>query len=167
MVDLLSTDQLRALLGWHDIVFYVDCTSFLSIKQTLRYYSAQDNMLPLPVIASDGSAHTESLYLYPDQIHIQGSLAASFAHNISNQEAIPRTHVTWVDGSARPSSDDSCAGAISFLHPQDDQRTEMVAITHRYPAEDAELVLIRVAFCRASTMSQRFDRVLVFSNTNS
>lgn len=71
---------------------------------------------------------TESLYHFPQHIHIRSHAQASaFAHATSSQTILPRTLIIWVDGFA--SGRHPSAGAITFPSPLDNQRKEFVTIT--------------------------------------
>jgi hypothetical protein len=94
----------------------------------------------------------ESLYPYPNQIHIQDRpTAKAFAETTSRQPTLPRTLTI-------------CAGAISYIHPLTITRTESVAVSHLSSSTTSEILAIWEAFRHAATLTEYFDNLTVFSD---
>jgi hypothetical protein len=110
----------------------------------------------------------ESLYPFPDQIHIQDRQnAKEIAETIDRQPVPPRTLIIWADGSANPRTNDPCAGAISYIHPVSNTRTDSIAISHLCESVSSEIVALWEAFRHAAALTEYFDELVVFSDCQS
>lgn len=112
-----------------------------------------------------------SLYPFPHDITIDHkSNAATFAHEIYKQGAIPRCLVLWVDGSAAsPAHDKLCSAAIGYHDPQSSEWREYVTISllNSGSSNEAELMAIQEGLRQACTLTDYFDRLLLFSDCQS
>jgi hypothetical protein len=107
----------------------------------------------------------ESLYPYPNRIHIQDRpTAKAFAESISHQPIPTSTLTIWADGSASPIPNHPCAGAISYIHPLTHTRTESVVVSHLSSSTTSEILAIWEAFRHAATLTEYFDNLTVFSD---
>jgi ribonuclease HI len=110
----------------------------------------------------------EPLYPFPDQIHIQDKQSAKvFAETIDRQPVSPRTLIIWADGSANPRTNDPCAGAISYIHPVTNTRTDSIAISHLSESVSSEIIALWEAFQHAAALTEHFDELIVFSDCQS
>jgi ribonuclease HI len=110
----------------------------------------------------------ESLYPYPDQIHIKDRQSAkAFAETIDRQPLHLRTLIIWADGSANTRTNNPSAGAISYIHPVTNIRTDSIAVSHLTESMDSEIVALWEAFRHAAALIEYFDELVVFSDCQS
>jgi hypothetical protein len=120
---------------------------------------------PTDHISNTPKYSQESLYPYPNQIHIQDRpTAKAFAESISHQPIPTSTLTIWADGSASPIPNHPCAGAISYIHPLTYTRTESVAVSHLSSSTTSEILAIWEAFRHAASLTSHFDSLTVFSD---
>jgi ribonuclease HI len=120
---------------------------------------------PTAHISNTPEYSQESLYPYPNRIHIQDRpTARAFAESISHQPIPTSTLTIWADGSASPIPNHPCAGAISYIHPLTHTRTESVAVNHLSSSTSSEILAIWEAFRHAATLTEYFDNLTVFSD---
>jgi hypothetical protein len=149
-----------------------DSTSFVlkHFKFSLSFHACSLTTMcsPSTHIASAPEHAHESLYPYPDQIHIKDRQSAkAFAETIDRQPLHLRTLIIWADGSANTRTNDPSAGAISYIHPVTNIRTDSIAVSHLTESMDSEIVALWEAFRHAAALTEYFDELVVFSDCQS
>lgn len=115
------------------------------------------------------SSNPEMLYPFPHSIFISPKPPArTFAHSIHHLGSISRTLTIWVDGSAclpPNSSSLPCAGALLYIDPITQQWQEQITISNLSSPTNAKLVALCLASECAAKLTDHFDHMLVFTDS--